>query len=228
MLPIKLQYFGGRGASSGISSIHDWLANEGGTTHGTAHPIDISKFKGWTLEQIEDRLRNLTHEELFVFDGNNQVIEAYKGDRCSVAFPSALLNQEGITVTHGHPKGTDDFGGTFSWADINNMLNSKWAEHRATSSGQGEMNYIMRRTANADSQALRDRINRDFQRIDAKWQQVYKDAYSNAIKSGKTKMQARHIARQKGVGVLNAYYKRTFPKFGFEYITRKESYKYNR
>lgn len=228
MMELDLQCFGGRGASSGIKNIQDWLANEGGTTSGTAHPIDISTFNGWTLEQTESRLRKLKHEELFVFDKNDQIVEAYKGDRGSVAFPAYLLNQEGITVTHGHPKGTEDFGGTFSWADVNNMLNSKWAEHRATASGRGEMNYIMRRTAKADSQGLRNRINRDFQRINTKWQQVYKDSYNNAIRSGKTKAQARHIARQKGVGVLNAYYKRTFPIFGFEYVTRKESYKYNR
>lgn len=228
MMELNLQLFGGRGAGSGIENTRDWLANEGGTTKGTAQPIDISQYEGWTLEQTEGRLRSLKHEELFVFDKNNQIVEAYEGGRNSVSFPVYLLNQEGITVTHGHPKGSEDFGGTFSWADINNMLNSKWAEHRATASGQGEMNYIMRRTANADPQGLRNKINQDFQRIDAKWRRVYRDAYNNAVNSGKTKAQANHIARQKGVGVLNAYYKRTFPAFGFEYVTRKETYKYNR
>lgn len=167
-------------------------------------------------------------KNLFVFDENNRIIEAYKGDKVSVSFPDYLQEQEGLTVTHGHPKGHEDFGGTFSWADVDTMLDSKWAELRATASGQGEMNYIMRRTANADPQGLRNKINQDFRRIDTKWQQVYRDAYNQAVSSGKTKAQAGHIARQKGVGVLNAYYRRTFPAFGFEYVTRKEAYRYNR
>lgn len=219
---------GGRGSGSGLGPMRDWLANEGGHAGGTPHQMDLSKFQGYSLEQAEGRIRNLAHEELFVFDENDQLVDAYKGGPTSVSFPTTLLDMEGATVTHGHPKGTAAFGGTFSWADINNMLNSKWAEHRATASGQGEMNYIMRRTAKADSQGLRNQINKDFPRIDKKWQDVYKKAYDEEIKKGTPRAQALHIARQKGVGVLNAYYKRTFPKFGFEYITRKSEYKYNR
>ena len=219
---------GGRGSGSGLDPLRDWLANEGGFITGSVDPIDISKFQGWTLEQTEGRIRNLAHEELFAFDENDQLVEAYKGGRHSVGFPIELLNMEGATITHGHPKGTSEFGGTFSWADINNMLNSKWAEHRATASGQGEMNYIMRRTASADSQGLRNQINRDFPKIDKKWQDVYLKSYDAEIKKGTPRKQALHIARQKGVGVLNAYYKRVFPQYGFEYITRKTEYRYNR
>ena len=217
---------GGRG--SGINKLKDWLRNEGGKAGGPPRPIDISRYRGWTLERTEDRLRNLNHEEMFVFDENNQLIAAYKGYATSVSFPHELLAREGITVTHGHPRGQSDFGGTFSWADINNMLDSNWAEHRATASGRGEMNYIMRRTAKADPHGLRNQINRDFLRIDAKWQDVYNQAYRDAIKNGVGKLQAAHIARQKGVGVLNAYYKRVFPKYGFEYIVRKKEYRYGR
>ncbi len=213
---------------SDLSKTKDWLRNEGGHARGPAQEIDISPFAGWMLEQTEGRLRNLGHEELFVFDENDKLIAAYKGDKDSVGFPMDLLSQDGLTVTHGHPKGDSDFGGTFSWADINNMLDSNWKEHRATASGQGEMNYIMRRTDKADSKGLRNQINKDFPKIDAKWQKVYRDAYNTEVKKGTPKEQARHIARQKGVGVLNAYYKRTFPKFGFDYITRKKGYTYNR
>lgn len=48
------------------------------------------------------------------------------------------------------------------------------------------------------------------------------------LKAGATPAQARHEARQIGVGILNAYYKRTFKKFGYDYVTRKKDYKYNR
>lgn len=218
---------GGRGASSDIQKIHDWLTGEskGG---GVAKPIDISRYKNDTLEQTERRIRNLTYEEMYVFDKSGNMICAYKGDDKSVSFPEDVLDIEGATVTHGHPKGFAEFGGTFSWADINNMLNSKWAEHRATASGQGEMNYIMRATKKADPKGLRLQINKEFPTIDKDWKSVYLDTYNEEIAKGTTKKQAKHIARQKGVGVLNAFYKRVFPQFGYEYITRKEEYRYNR
>ena len=189
---------------SNFNKLKDWLKNEGGKTGGAPRPIDISNYAGWTLEQTEDRLRGLNHEELFVFDENDQLIEAYKGYATSVSFPRELFDKEGITVTHGHPKSQADFGGTFSWADIDNMLNSKWAEHRATAGGQGEMNYIMRRTAKADPQGLRNQINKDYPTIDKKWQDVYRAALIEAKNKGMNNLQAAHVARQKGVGVLNA------------------------
>ena len=219
---------GGRGANSDIQRIHDWLKGESSTGGGKVNPMDISKFKDYTLEQTEKWLRNLAHEELFAFDKDGNAIRAYKGNSKSVSFDADLLDVEGATVTHGHPKGMAEFGGTFSWADINNMLNSKWAEHRATASGQGEMNYIMRATAKANPKGLRRQINKDFPKIDAEWQKVYKDTYRQELDKGTPKAQAMHIARQKGVGVLNAYYKRTFSKFGYDYVTRKKEYQYNR
>lgn len=143
-------------------------------------------------------------------------------------FPHSVLDIDGATVTHGHPKGLEEFGGTFSFADINNMLNSKWKEHRATASGQGEMNYIMRRTSKSDSQGLRNAINKEIPNLKRQIADAYKKSYTQSIKNGKSGKEARHIARQKSVGVLNAFYKKTFPQYGFEYITRKEKYKYNR
>lgn len=228
MLEIDLQLFGGRGAGSGIRRTKDWLDKEGGRPGGHARSMDVSKFKGHTLEQVEKRIRKLGHEELFVFDENNKIIAAYRGNKYSVAFPSSFLNLKGATVTHSHPKGESNFGGTFSWTDVNNMLKSNWAEHRATASGQGEMNYIMRRTSKANSKGLRDRINRDYPKVDKQWRDTYQKSFDEQIKKGKSQIEAAHIARQKGVGVLNAYYKKVFPKYGFEYITRKKDYKYNR
>ena len=219
---------GGRGNSSGLGPMRDWLHDEGGKPGGTPHPMDLDKFQGWTLEQIEARERSLAHEEMFVLDKDGNIIAAFKGGKHSVSFPASLLFQDGVTVTHGHPKGEENFGGTFSWADIDNMLNSNWAEHRATASGQGEMNYIMRRTPKADARGLRNQINKDYPRVDAQWQAAYQKAYHEEIAKGTPQKQAMHIARQKGVGVLNAYYKRTFEKYGFEYITRKDPYHYGR
>jgi len=226
---------GGRGAGSGMSGpdrdikkIIDWLDGEGQPkAKSRVNPINVEQYKGHSLEEIEGRIRTLEHEELFAFDGNGELIAAFKGSKDRVGFPAALLNVQDATVTHGHPKGVAEFGGTFSFADINNMLKSNWKEHRATASGQGEMNYIMRRTKNADPQGLRNRINRDYQQLRKSIADTYKTEYEKALDSG-TRKHAVHIARQMAVGILNAYYKDTFEQYGYEYIARKKDYKYNR
>lgn len=202
---------------------------KGNTKGGKARPIDISKIKDQSLEGIERRIRSLDHEELFVFDKDGKLIAGYMGGPHSVSFPVITLLEDGATVTHGHPKGSEEFGGTFSFADMENMLNSNWAEHRATASGQGEMNYILRRTEKSDWQGAIKQINKDIRAgLNQRWQDVYDQAYKEAIRAGKPEKEARHLARQKGVGVLNKYWADTLPKYGYEYITRKEDYRYGR
>lgn len=223
---------GGRGAGSGISGdikgAVDWLDGESkSNTKSKLNPIDIEQYKDRSLEQIEGRIRTLEHEELFVLDRNDELIAAFKGGKNSVSFPAYLLNVQDATVTHGHPKGLEEFGGTFSFADIDNMLKSNWKEHRATASGQGEMNYIMRRTEKADAKGLRDRINKDYKLLKKAFKDTYKTEYKKALKSG-TEKYAKHVARQMAVGILNAYYKKIFEQYGYEYIVRKKDYKYNR
>lgn len=224
---IRLQFFGGRGARSGLGDSGDWLGREGEKSRGKLNPIDVRKYQGHSLEETEARIRKLAHEQLYAFDQDGKILAAYRGNATSVCFPASLLQVKGITVTHGHPKGYAEFGGTFSFADIDNMLKSEWQEHRAAASGQGEMNYIMRRTAKADPPALRERINRDYPELIGRAKEAYREAYDRELKLHGEK-QARHVARQKQVGVLNAYYKEIFPQYGFEYITRKKEYRYNR
>lgn len=218
---------GGRGSSYTKQGFMDWLSNEGGGK-GQAHPIDITKYQGWTLEQVEARLRNLGHEELFAFDKDGQLFAAFKGGKGSGAFPSDLMQVQGATVTHGHPKGAEEFGGTFSFADMKNMLQSQWAEHRATASGQGEMNYILRRTGRSDAKGFYDQINRDYTRLKSQISATWDRTYKAAVDRGLSRTRAQHEARQAGVGVLNRYYKDTAAKFGYEYVTRKDPYTYNR
>lgn len=223
MIVYYIQYFGGRGAESGF----DWLGEEAKGREGELQPINLEKYQGQTLEQIEGRIRKLEHEELFVLDVKGAIIAAYKGNESSVAFPAELIHEKNVTVTHGHPKSYAEFGGTFSFADIDNMLKSKWKEHRATASGQGEMNYIMRRTKKSSPKGLRNRINKDYLQLKSDMKEAYEKSYQETIKlHGRN--HAMHVARQKQVGVLNAYYKEVFPQYGYEYITRKKEYKYNR
>ena len=43
--------------------------------------MDVKQFQGMTLQEIEDRIRALGHEELFVIDKDGAVLAAYKGEQ---------------------------------------------------------------------------------------------------------------------------------------------------
>lgn len=57
---------------------------------------------------------------------------------------------------------------------------------------------------------------------------TYSSVYNNQRKAGKSESQSLHRARQEAVGELNAYREKVMPRYGFECVTRKRSYKYNR
>lgn len=185
-------------------------------------PIDVSQFQGMTLQEIENRIRSLDHEELLVIGKDGTVLAAYKGNKNSVAFYKSEFQRQGATVTHGHPKGAEGYGATFSLQDVQNMAASDWAEHRAAASGKNELNYVIRRNSSntvAKSRALYERIRKDAAGIQA-------EISLAASRAGKGLSAASK--RQIYTGVLDRYYSKTLPKYGFDYITRSKEYNYNR
>lgn len=199
--------------------------NTGGGRHGQRqpHPMDVDKFQGMTLQQVEDRIRGLSHEELFVIDENGKIIAAYHGNNDSVAFPTALFSIPGVTVTHGHPRGLEGYGGTFSPKDIQNMAVSTWSEHRAAASGKGEFNYIVRRTSKTtrqNSTDLYNKITRDIPSLNRQMVQAANDARSKNLSASSL--------RQIYTGILDRYYSNVLPKYNFEYISKNSRYNTNR
>lgn len=187
------------------------------------HPMDIAQFQGMSLQDVEDRIRGLSHEELFVLDKDDKIIAAYKGNSTSVAFPGRILFQKDITVTHGHPKGAEGYGATFSITDVLNMAASNWKEHRAAASGSNELNYIIRRTAKNTSQNSRDlydRVMRDKSDLENRINR----AAQNADKRGLSATARRQVY----TGILDKYYSQVLPQYNFEYVARNKSYRYNR
>lgn len=189
---------------------------------GKLHPLNIDDYQGMTLQEIEDGvIRGLGHEELFALDKDGKIIRAYKGNSNSVAFDGALLLEDGATVTHNHPIGGEGYGGTFSIIDVKNMAMSNWAEHRAVSHGPNEYNYIIRRTANSDGNGLYNRIARDQADLN---RQIMAAANNARGLEGLSAARRRQIY----TGILDNYYSRVLPEYGFEYIARNRTYKYNR
>ena len=90
------------------------------------------------------------------------------------------------------------------------------------------MNYIIRRKKGARGADLAKHIEKVRPGMEKRYAANSIKYYNEALKSGKSDRQAQHIARQKAVGELHKYFKETLPKYGFEYITRKDPYPYQR
>ena len=68
---------------------------------------------------------------------------------------------------------------------------------------------------------------KDSSKMESKINLEYKKAYSKAIAEGKSKQSARHEGWQKATGIAQAYWRKTLPKYGFEFVTPKKGYNYN-
>lgn len=213
---------GGRGSFSKLGkTIDDYLDFSKGSAE--VKEIGVEPFK--TLEQAENLIRKKKKEILVVFNENGEAVKAYEGNAYSVAFPvSEAETWKGFTVTHNHPKGAEGFGGTFSFADMRNATVYEFGSHRACASGQGEKNYILKAQPNARPMAFNRRIAEDIPWLrDKMHEEVQKVKASYESKSGefKNKEHALHVARQKSVGFLNAYYRQTAERYGYVYRTQK-------
>lgn len=226
MINLNLQFFGGRGASSAASRYAAAMTGGGGKSK--SYPVDISKIKDKSLQGIENKIRQLKHEEAYIFDKNDKLVAGASGGNSSVGIPNNWGNLDGATVTHGHPVGKYNFGGTLSMADANLMANTKWGEMRAAASGKGEYNYIMKRTSKSDNSGLKNRIAKDSKNMEKNIADTYKKSYNKAIASGKSESKARHESAQKAVGLMQSYWRKTLPQYGFVFVTPKKEYNYGR
>lgn len=223
-MKMYLQFFGGRGASFYSKRDIIKFKGEGGkSSRSNINPVDISKIKDKSLAGIEKRIRPLKREQLYAFDEKKVLKEGYRGNATGVNFPPSLLKLKNGVVTHNHPTGYEGFGGTFSPADIRALLRSDWKELRATASGQGEMNYILRKTDKATKRkttAFLNALKKNEARLFNEGAKVYREEF-NANKD-KGQAVARKRARQKFVGILDKWYKDNASKYGYSYVKRKK------
>lgn len=205
---------GGRGASAEAERGLKAFLNEG-VGEGRVYPIDIEKMRDMSMAQIEDKIKGLNHEEAYIFDENGNLVAGFKGDKGSVGIDPKVFESKGYSLTHNHPKGTAEFGGTLSFADVRNQLRGKLSQTRAVASGQGERHYILQATNKAKPQAFIKRIGKDYYKLQNQMKEAYKEEYKRTNGN-------KHNARQKMTGVLNAYWKKTAEKYGYNYVNRKK------
>lgn len=216
---------GGRGSSGGFEGLEKTIDDVLGISEsrGNVNEIDPSQFGN--LYETEDKIRNRKREVLVVFDREGKAIKAYQGNTNSVSFPTEEASKwKGYTVTHNHPKGAAGFGGTFSFEDMRNATVYQFGSHRAVASGQGERNYVLIPQKNANYMGLNRRIASDIPRLRNELKNTVREvreAYTSQTGEYKNIQHAMHIARQKAVGKLNAYYREVAEKYGFVYRTQK-------
>lgn len=213
---------GGRGSFSGLlQTIDDVLGIH--DAKGTVEEIPVDKFG--TLEQTENLLRNRKREVLVVFNQKGEAVKAYQGDKHSVPFPVEEAEKwKGYTVTHNHPKGIEGFGGTFSFADMRNITVYEFGSLRAVAGGQGEFNYILRAGPHTRPMEFNRRIAADIPWLRQQMRQEVlkvKEDYIKQDNKFKNYGHFIHIARQKSVGMLNSYYRKTAEQYGYTYRTQK-------
>lgn len=213
---------GGRGSFSGLlQTIDDVLGVS--SSVGQVHEIPTDKFE--SLEQTENMIRKKSREVLVVFDESGRAVKAYQGNQTSVAFPVAEAEKwKGFTVTHNHPKGTEGFGGTFSFADMRNATVYEFGSHRAVAAGQGEHNYILRAGPKARPMDMNRRIAADIPRLREEMREMafyVRNNYKNQTEKFKNYGHMLHVARQKSVGLLNSYYREIAEQYGYTYRTQK-------
>ena len=194
---LDLQFFGGRGAYSSAMRLAQILTESG---HGNSIPIVISRINDKTLQGIENRIRNLKHEEAFAFNSDGKLVDGVSGGTSKVEMPDRWKDIEGATVTHGHPYNRYGYGGTLSVDDAETFLDSKWKELRAAAHGKGEFNYIVRRTSKSDDVKLKKFLIKDRERLRRDIATTYRKVYNESRAKGKNKQSALQEAGQKAAG----------------------------
>lgn len=145
MQKLNLQLFGGRGANSGYAGGR----STGGGSRGVSRFYDKTKeFKGMSIHEFENAIRDKKTEYIGIFDKDgNLIVAGTSNNKGSVAIPSNAPGfKNGYTLTHNHPyDGGRIIGGSFSEADVQNHLALRFkGETRAVTNGPNENTYIFR------------------------------------------------------------------------------------
>ena len=185
-----------------------------------------SNFSGLSVQMIERLIKGLTHEEIAFLNKKGNLVFTARGKVGEVEFPLPLLNKV-LTMTHNHPLGIGNFGGTFSFTDLLNMASSKWPQMRAMADGQGAGLYVLRKTPGARTRrkAFKEHIKNIKASFKADMERTKAITFLEEVGKGRSIGAARHIAYQKSLGMMHAHLKEVAPKYGFTYIRRKNPHR---
>lgn len=231
MLRIDLQFFGGRGASSGGGSggsakgelkLPDGtkVEFEGELKFGADDPVVTGKTRQVITDWEGKRVKAKIEYGYAVDADGNPVGSEVRGGKGSVRTPYSY-HGEGTTFTHIHPRGDGMLGGTFSGADMRNFANTK---NKTTRAAAKEGTYSISKGANFD----RAGFNAYVVKADANFKKVYREKDKVAFeqyKTGKMSYNDYKLANAKAFNTalvqLHNDYSAGQKQFGYTYTLEK-------
>lgn len=209
-IKINIQLFGGRGSTSMGSSTKSGKLRKQYGDASKYQQLDVSALKDFPVKLKHDfeKFMNMNAEEVeygYLIDKNDRVVAGAKGDKHSVAVEYSG-SEEGFTLTHNHP---NNYGGTFSGADISHLTEAKLKSIRAVAK---EGTYTMTATKKANYMGLNRALAKDINKIN-------KTGASKAEKV-RIKKGSQVAIRKAYVDTLHDWYKKNASKCGFTYSFR--------
>lgn len=224
MLRLNVQLFGGRGADSGYSGD----TSTGGDGRKVSRFYDkTTKYKGMTMHEFENAIRDKKTEFIGIYDKNGKLIVAgTSGNKGSVAIPSNAPGFENAyTMTHNHPYDNGRvIGGSFSGADIQSHLRFNLGETRAVTNGPNEHTYIFRnKKGSSQSQKQMAKIARNF---DRKYTREANKSVDKVTK--KLSKKGKSLGNKGGqvyIGTAKRLWKNAdVQRYGYEYVEVKKAH----
>ena len=182
MIKLDLQFFGGRGASSGGGGGKGSASGELTLPNGTKIEFEGKlnfdgndpNLTGATRQAItswEDKRRKQKIEYAYATDANgNPIGKEIRGGKSKVRTPIQYHASNGGTFTHIHPRSDGMLGGTFSGADLNNFANFSQRTMRAAAK---EGTYSISKGANFNPTGFKKHV--------AKAQKDFNTSYQSRV-----------------------------------------------
>jgi hypothetical protein len=146
---------GGIGSEGTDMNVAGWTPDAGSRT------VD----KGKTISGVENRIRNLDHEQLAIIDRNGYVVAAVDGDEHSVGITAnAARYVRGNDVYHNHPNGS-----TLSTTDVITAGQTGAGSISAVSKNANRT-YTLKAGHKADGAGLSRAMQRDEGKLIGQWQ----------------------------------------------------------
>lgn len=223
MFKIDIQFFGGRGAGSytaGGATVGFGGAmgtGAGGTDMPVAGwtPDAGSRFvdKNNTVKSVENRIKDLDHEQMAIIDEHGYVVAAVDGGQHSVDLtPNALQHIRGNDVYHNHPNGS-----TLSTTDVITCAEVGAGSISAVSKNTGKT-YTLKATSKANRNGLSAAMQNDEGKLIAQWQ-----AKVDSMKGRKYSSKAswERQVNKHWENIMGDWMGQNVSKFGYTYTIKK-------
>jgi hypothetical protein len=220
MIKINLQFFGGRGtgsytaggASVGMAGAMGGDGADMNVAGWTPDAGSRSVDKNNTIKGVENRIRNLDHEQLAIIDKNGYVVAAVDGGEHSVGITAnAAKHIKGNDVYHNHPNGS-----TLSTTDVITAGQTGCGSISAVSKNSGKT-YTLKAGHKANGAGLSSAMQKSEGKLIGQWQ-----AKIDSMKGKKYKSEAswKKQVNKHWENIMGDWMKNNASKYGYTYIVK--------